>query len=168
MFDALGDVLAPSFNARPYLSPALPQTAPEHLHALAFLFGLDAPAPATARVLELGCAAGGNLIPFAARHPQAQALGVDVSSVRLAQGRVAIARARLSNVALRTLNIADIDAGHGKFDYIVCHGMYSRVAEPVRDAILRVCAENLANDGVAYVSYDVYPAGKCARSCATP
>ena len=35
--------------------------------------------------------------------------------------------------------------------------MYSWVPEPVQDAILRVCARNLAPNGVAYVSYNTYP-----------
>uniref|UniRef100_UPI0038D222FF hypothetical protein n=1 Tax=Variovorax paradoxus TaxID=34073 RepID=UPI0038D222FF len=42
--------------------------------------------PASARVLELGCAAGNNIIPFAERHPGARALGLDLSSVQIAQG----------------------------------------------------------------------------------
>ena len=159
MLDA-PDVRPTSFNDVRRASQPFPQTTPEHLHTLAFLFGLDTPAPATARVLELGCAAGGNLVPFAMRHPQARALGVDVSSVQVAQGRVAIAQARLPNVALRTLGIADIDAALGKFDFIVCHRVYSRVSEPMQDAILRVCAENLTDEGVAYVSYNVYPGWK--------
>jgi SAM-dependent methyltransferase len=132
----------------------------EHLEALAFLFGLDAPAPATARVLELGCAAGGNLIPFAARHPAASALGVDLSTVQVSQGSAAIAHAGLSNIALKVFNIADIDASFGQFDYIVCHGVYSWVPGPVQDAILRICSENLTPNGVAYVSYNVYPGWK--------
>jgi 2-polyprenyl-3-methyl-5-hydroxy-6-metoxy-1,4-benzoquinol methylase len=106
------------------------------------------------------CAAGGNLIPFAARHPEASALGVDLSTVQVSQGVAAIAHAGLSNVQLRAFNIADIDASFGQFDYIVCHGVYSWVPGPVQDAILRICSENLAPNGVAYVSYNVYPGWK--------
>ncbi|MET3496083.1 methyltransferase-like protein [Variovorax boronicumulans] len=148
------------YDAVPYDSHPFPQSAVEHLEALAFLFGLDAPAPATARVLELGCAAGGNLIPFAARHPEARALGVDLSRVQVAQGAAAIAHAGLSNVELRAFDISQIDASFGQFDYIICHGVYSWVPGPVQDAILRICAENLAPNGVAYVSYNVYPGWK--------
>ena len=42
------------------------------------------------------------------------------------------------------LRIADIDASFGKFDYIICHGVYSWVPSAVQEAILRVCSENLA------------------------
>ncbi|MGF6352078.1 methyltransferase regulatory domain-containing protein [Variovorax sp. W2I14] len=160
MPDSLTSTLTSYYDTVPYDSHPFPQSAMEHLEALAFLFGLDAPAPATARVLELGCAAGGNLIPFAARHPEASALGVDLSTVQVSQGAAAIAHAGLSNVELRAFNIADIDASFGQFDYIVCHGVYSWVPGPVQDAILRICSENLAPNGVAYVSYNVYPGWK--------
>jgi SAM-dependent methyltransferase len=158
--DSLTSTLTSYYDEVPYESHPFPQTAIEHLEALAFLFGLDAPKPATARVLELGCAAGGNLIPFAARHPEASALGLDLSKVQVEQGVGAISRAGLSNVELRAFNLADVDASFGQFDYIVCHGVYSWVPGPVQEAILRICSENLAPNGVAYVSYNVYPGWK--------
>ncbi|WP_395320826.1 methyltransferase regulatory domain-containing protein [Variovorax sp. UC74_104] len=160
MPDSLTSELTNYYDAVPYDSHPFPQSAMEHLEALAFLFGLDVPPPATARVLELGCAAGGNLIPFAARHPDARAIGVDLSTVQVAQGMAAIGRAGLSNIELKAFNLADIDASFGEFDYIVCHGVYSWVPGPVQDAILRICRENLAPNGVAYVSYNVYPGWK--------
>ncbi|HEX7868297.1 MAG TPA: class I SAM-dependent methyltransferase [Variovorax sp.] len=160
MPDSLTSELTSYYDTVPYDSHPFPQSAMEHLEALAFLFGLDVPPPATARVLELGCAAGGNLIPFAARHPEARAIGVDLSTVQVAQGMAAIGRAGLSNIELKVFNLADIDASFGEFDYIVCHGVYSWVPGPVQDAILRICRENLAPDGVAYVSYNVYPGWK--------
>jgi SAM-dependent methyltransferase len=158
--DSLISTLTSYYDAVPYDSHPFPQSAMEHLEALAFLFGIDVPTPARARVLELGCAAGGNLIPFAARHPEAQALGVDLSTVQVSQGAAAIGHAGLSNIELKAFDIVDIDASFGRFDYIVCHGVYSWVPGPVQDAILRVCSENLAPNGVAYVSYNVYPGWK--------
>ena len=160
MPDSLTSTLTNYYDSVPYDSHPFAQSAMEHLEALAFLFGLDAPMPANARVLELGCAAGGNLIPFAARHPDARALGVDLSTVQVSQGAAAIGHAGLSNIELRAFDIADIDASFGQFDYIVCHGVYSWVPGPVQDAILRVCSQNLAPNGVAYVSYNVYPGWK--------
>ncbi|RYF70526.1 MAG: methyltransferase domain-containing protein, partial [Comamonadaceae bacterium] len=160
MPDTLTTAITSYYDTVPYDSHPFPQTAAEHLEALAWLFGLDATPPARARVLELGCAAGGNLIPFAARHPESTALGVDLSPVQVAQGAAAIGHARLSNIALRAFDIADIDDSFGEFDYIICHGVYSWVPPSVQDAILRVCSENLAPGGVAYISYNVYPGWK--------
>lgn len=160
MPDSLTSTLTSYYDEVPYESHPFPQTAVEHLEALAFLFGLDAPPPARARVLELGCAAGGNLIPFAGRHPESSAIGLDLSKVQVEQGVAAISHARLPNVELRAFNLEEVDASFGQFDYIICHGVYSWVPGPVQDAILRVCSENLAPDGVAYVSYNVYPGWK--------
>ncbi|MBU2288610.1 MAG: class I SAM-dependent methyltransferase, partial [Gammaproteobacteria bacterium] len=156
----LTTTLTSYYDAVPYHSHPFPQSAPEHLEALAFLFGLDAPAPHNARVLELGCASGGNLIPFAARHPQARVMGVDLSSVQIRQGASAIGHAGLDNADLRAVDLATLDKSFGEFDYIICHGVYSWVPEAVQNAILRICRENLAPDGVAYISYNTYPGWK--------
>ena len=117
------------------------QSAPEHLQAIGHLFGLGAALPQRARVLELGCASGGNLVPFAARYPQAHAVGVDLSWVQIAKGRQNIERLGLTNVDLKNLNLEQIDASLGEFDYIICHGIYNWVPPTVQAAILRICAD---------------------------
>jgi methyltransferase-like protein len=38
-----------------------------------------------------------------------------------------------------------------------CHGVYSWVSEAVQDKILSISSENLAPDGIAFVSYNTYP-----------
>ena len=97
------------YDVVPYESHPFPQSTAEHLEALAFLFGLAAPPLKQARVLELGCAAGGNLIPIAARHPDASMVGVDLSSVQIRQGQAAIDKAQLKNIELRALDRRDDD-----------------------------------------------------------
>lgn len=155
------DALSSYYDETPYDSQPFPQTAPEHLQAVAHLFGLDAPAVETARVLELGAASGGNLIPFALRHPEAVAVGVDLSKVQVDDGKAAIAAAAgLTNVDLRHMDLSRIDQTFGTFDYIICHGVYSWVPEAVQQAILRVARENLVENGLAYISYNTYPGWK--------
>ncbi|MEH6421131.1 methyltransferase regulatory domain-containing protein [Pseudomonas sp. CGJS7] len=149
-----------SYDQLPYRSAAFALTAPEHLQAVASLFGVKAPDPRHARVLELGCAAGGNLLPFAAANPRARAVGVDLSQVQIGHGRELAAELGLDNIDLRCMSIADIDRDLGSFDYIVCHGVYSWVPAEVQDAILRVCKRHLNQDGIAYVSYNTYPGWK--------
>src|ERR1700741_241284 len=78
------------YDMTPYTSSSFPQSAPGQLAAIAYLFGLETPEVATARVLEIGCAAGGNLIPFAAAHPQARVVGIDLSHVQIDQGRMRV------------------------------------------------------------------------------
>ena len=153
--------LKTAYDEVPYTSHPFPLSAPENLAAVAHLFGLKTPPVATARVLELGCSSGGNLVPFAARTPDAQALGIDLSGVQIGLGKKRIEALDLSNVELREGDLSALDLKElGAFDYIICHGVFSWVPPHVQDAILRICRENLAPDGVAYVSYNVYPGWK--------
>ena len=149
--------IARTYDQVPYTSRPFPQSQPQRIAALGRLFGLTPTDIANARVLELGCASGGNLIPLAASLPEAKFTGVDLSSVQIGEGHARIARLGLKNIRLATMSIADITAGLGTFDYIVCHGVYSWVPAAVRDAILRVARENLSEHGLAYISYNVYP-----------
>lgn len=149
--------IARSYDEVPYTSRPFPQSQPQRLAALGRLFGLTPPDVATARVLELGCAAGGNLIPLATAFPDAHFIGVDLSGFQVAEGQARIARLGLKNIRLVNMSIADITAGFGAFDYVICHGVYSWVPAAVRDAILRISHDNLTDHGIAYISYNVFP-----------
>jgi predicted O-methyltransferase YrrM len=155
------DEVRAAYDAVPYESHAFPQSAPGQLAAIAHLFGLDAPDVSTARVLEIGGSAGGNLIPFAAWHPDARVVGIDLSQVQIDEGRRIVERLGLTNLQLLQGDIASMDlAALGQFDYIICHGVYSWVPESVQEAILSAFHTLLAPDGVAYNSYNVYPGWK--------
>jgi SAM-dependent methyltransferase len=156
----LDDRIRQSYDAFPYRSSAFAGSAPEHLRAVAYLFGLDSAPPERARVLELGCAGGGNCLPFAARWPQAEVVGVDISPTQIAIGQAAAQAMGLNNVQLLAGNLADLGPELGQFDYIVAHGVYSWVPDEVRQALLKLCAERLTPQGLAYVSYNVYPGWK--------
>jgi methyltransferase-like protein/SAM-dependent methyltransferase len=146
-----------SYDEIPYESFPFPRTHPNNLAAVATLLGLSPPAVETCRVLELGCAAGGNLIPIALGLPQSRCLGLDLSGRQVGHGSTAIDLIGLRNVELRHASITDVGPDWGEFDYLICHGVFSWVPGPVQDKILQICKENLAPNGVAYVSYNVYP-----------
>ena len=55
------------------------------------------------------------------------------------------------------MSIMDIDASWGKFDYIICHGVFSWVPEEVQDKILEISRDLLSENGIAYISYNTYP-----------
>jgi methyltransferase-like protein/2-polyprenyl-3-methyl-5-hydroxy-6-metoxy-1,4-benzoquinol methylase len=148
---------AANYDDLPYVSYPVPSTHPGRLAAVAKIFNLSTPSVTAARVLELGCASGGNLIPLAARHSNAYFLGVDFSGRQIEEGARRIAGLRLANVRLRQQSLTDLRPEDGTFDYIICHGVYSWVPAPVRDAILRIAHENLAPTGVAFISYNVLP-----------
>jgi tRNA G46 methylase TrmB len=73
-----------------YPTYAFPQTHPDLLGTLAVLFGLQATPSDRCRVLELGCAGGGNLLPLAAALPNSQFVGIDYSArqIEMAQSRL--------------------------------------------------------------------------------
>src|SRR5262245_7457600 len=111
------------YDEIPYRSHPFPQTHPDRLATVATLLGLS-PTPVTrARVLELGCAAGGNLIPMAEALPEGRFVGVDLSARQLEDGHRTVAALGLKNIQLHHLSIADIPIDWGPFDYVLCHGV---------------------------------------------
>jgi methyltransferase-like protein/SAM-dependent methyltransferase len=146
-----------AYDDVPYDSHPFPQTHPSRLAAVATLFGLRPTPPAKCRVLELGCASGGNLVPMAEALPESEFVGVELSARQVADGRKFLEHTGLTNVTLKHASILDVDESYGKFDYIIAHGVFSWVPTPVQEKILSICAKNLTPDGVAYVSYNTYP-----------
>lgn len=145
------------YDLMPYASNPFPQSAPARTAALAQLFGLAPASVEGARVLELGCASGGNIIPLAARYPDARFVGVDLSRTQVAAGRARIEALGLSNIEILCQSFTELGDDLGHFDYIICHGVYSWVPEPVQRAILEISSARLAPSGIAYVSYNVLP-----------
>jgi methyltransferase-like protein len=151
------DAQASSYDAVPYSVCAFAQTRPDRLAAIATLFGMD-PAPADrCRVLELGCASGGNLIPMGLSWPASRFVGIDLSERQIRDGQRIGRELDLSNVDLQCLSILDVSRELGMFDYILCHGVYSWVPPEVQDKILQICHDHLHPNGVAYVSYNTFP-----------
>ncbi len=136
-----------------------PQSHPDRLATLARLFGLAPADPASCRVLELGCGDGANLLPIAGAWPQARVVGIDLAASAIARGRSAADALGLRNLDLRWGDLTRLPDELGEFDYVIAHGVYSWVPEPVRHALLDACRRLLAPQGVAFVSYNVYPGG---------
>jgi SAM-dependent methyltransferase len=148
-----------SYDLVAYPSYTHTQTHPDRLAVIARLFGMR-PAPVErCRVLELGCGGGSNLIPMAANLPQSQFYGMDLAAKPVAEGQASIAALGLANIRLEAGDVLQFPVEAGQFDYIIAHGLYSWVPEPVRQAVFRVCQQHLAPQGVAYVSYSAYPGG---------
>jgi len=145
------------YDQVPYPSFSFTQSHPDHLATLATLLGMDPPPVEHCRVLELGCASGGNLIPMAQGLPQSQFVGIDLSARQIADGQAMADALELKNVTLKHMNILDVDVNLGQFDYIIAHGVYSWVPPTVQDKVLAICKQNLTPNGVAYVSYNTYP-----------
>ena len=158
--DTANQLIAEHYDRTQYASNAFFYSSPGHLRAAAHLYGVETVPVTNARVLELGCAAGGNLLPFVLAYPDAQAVGVDLSPVQIQQGQKVVRDLDIKNLDLRAMSLTDIDKDFGEFDYIIVHGVFSWVPPEVRQAILRICRENLSPKGIAYISYNTYPGWK--------
>ena len=151
------DALVRTYDEIRYPFLAHRHTEPDRLATIARLHGIVTPPVERCRVLEVGCAVGGNLASMASMLPDAQLVGFDLSEGQIEQGRLALAAAGVSNVALCALDIMDVGTSLGKFDYIVAHGVFSWISPDAQDELLSVFARCLAPNGVAYLSYNARP-----------
>lgn len=146
----------------PYGEIQYPCGVPAHLHPariapLAALYGLIAPPPARARVLEIGCGTGENLIALAAAFPDASCTGLDLSAISIRTARANADACGLRNVQFLEADITTLPDLPGPFDYILCHGVYSWVPAEARTGILATIARTLVPDGLAAVSFNALP-----------
>ncbi len=147
-----------SYAIVPYDSLPITESHPRNLQALAWLFGIDAAQPDRCRVLELGCASGGNLLPMAFYLPAGRFIGIDLYENQVAAGRARAEALGLRNIELRQGDIAQLDAAElGTFDYVIAHGVYSWVPDTVRERLLALARGVLAPGGIAFVSYNTLP-----------
>lgn len=148
-FNTYDTVLYPGFP--------LAQAHPNRLATLATLLGMTPPDVPRCRVLEVGCGDGTNMISVALGLPDAHCVGIDLAAAGIEKGQSVVHELGLKNVTLRQMDLMDVSRDLGEFDFIVAHGLYSWVPEAVRDKLMSVCSENLARNGVAYISYNTYP-----------
>ena len=146
-----------SYEEMPYATFALRVADPNRLSAIARLHGVAVSAPNEASVLEIGCGTGTNLIHIAERYPRSRCVGVDISERHIAEGHKVASGSGVSNVELRCGDIRNAALGHGEFDYIICHGVYSWVAPSVRHDLLSAISSSLSENGIAFMSYNVLP-----------
>ena len=140
-----------------YKSYPFPFTTPAYLEAYGTLVGLKPPMAKTARVLELGATYGGNIISQAMHNPEATFVGIELSQDQVEKGNKIISDAKLDNVSLLQGDILNFDESLGNFDYIIAHGFYSWISDEMKDKLLDIISNHLADNGIAYVSYNTYP-----------
>lgn len=149
--------IADSYDAIPYESTPFADTHPGHLACLGRLYGIETAPPTCCRVLELGCASGGNLLPMAARLPDSEFLGIELSPEQAEEGAQRVLELGLKNCEIRQANLLDLQDEGMRFDYIITHGVYSWSPPKVRARILELSGQLLSEQGIAYVSYNSLP-----------
>jgi SAM-dependent methyltransferase len=146
-----------AYDEVPYDCQPIPCTAPEQLALTSLLHGGPAPPVQGARLLEIGCGDGANLLSLAFHRPDSHFVGVDTSECQIEDARGSASRLGLANIELHAADIAEIGNELGTFDYILAHGVISWVSDAVRDAIFSFCGDRLAPSGLLYFSYNTYP-----------
>lgn len=152
-----------SYEAVPYERLVHRFTHPARMAAATRLAGLEAPPVPTARVLELGCASGDNLVGLGYGLPDGTFAGIDLSARQIEAGHRRVEALGLANVRLVAGDLSDVDGTWGEFDYVLAHGVLSWVPEPVRRHLFRVCRERLAPGGIAFVSWNALPGWRFRR-----
>ena len=151
------------YDAVPYQSYPYAVTRPANLYTVGTLFGVSAPDFRTARVLELGCASGDNLIPLAFQYPDGHYIGVDFSERQIEMAAKTVSELDVKNIEFIARPFADMPPLE-KFDYIICHGVYSWVDDDARERILEICRTQLVENGLAVISYNTLPGWNMVRS----
>jgi methyltransferase-like protein/2-polyprenyl-3-methyl-5-hydroxy-6-metoxy-1,4-benzoquinol methylase len=136
------------------------QTHPDRMATIGRLLGMK-PAPVErCRVLELGCGNGSNLGPIAFGLPESEFMGVDLAVLPIEKANRMVAELGLKNTRFQQGNVTEVGSELGKFDYIICHGVYSWAPVEARESILRICRENLQPNGIGFISYNAYPGNR--------
>ena len=108
MSDDVNRDLAQKYDTVAYAAQANAQSHPTHLATVATLLGLSPPAVASARVLEVGCSDGANLLPMAATLPGARFTGCDISGRRSRPRRRGARELGLRNVTFVQADLATL------------------------------------------------------------
>jgi SAM-dependent methyltransferase len=146
------------YDELPYRCFPIEWTAPERLAVASVLHGGPRPPLDRYRVLELGCGTGGNVLPLAYYRRGAAFVGVDGAASQVDDAKSRAAALGLRNVEFHHADFLETDRRlAGTFDYVIAHGVFSWVAGPVRDALLRIFERRLKPGGLLYLNYNTRP-----------
>ncbi|MGL9751784.1 MAG: class I SAM-dependent methyltransferase [Symbiopectobacterium sp.] len=124
--------------------------SPVHIKAAAHLYGIHTPAVEKARVLELGCGAGDNKLPFVLAYEKSQAIGIDLDDALISQGQHVLRTMSVPNIQLATAGIDELlNSDLGGFDYIIIYGHFSTINNAMRSALLEWIKLHLTPKGIA-------------------
>ncbi|MDM3017227.1 methyltransferase regulatory domain-containing protein [Citrobacter sp. CK189] len=138
-----------------------PIANPEHICAMASLYGFESLPSHKARVLILGCGRGDNLLPFALANPDAKVIGIDIDDESVQQGEVLRQAAGADNVQLGALSLNQlVELDVGKQDYIFVQGDLTYLDHPSRQVIIAWCRQSLSSQGIIAIRWPCHPGAR--------
>lgn len=138
-----------------------PLTNPEHIGAMASLYGFECVPAYKARVLVLGCGRGDELLPFALANPTAQVIGIDINDESIEQGEMLCQIAGADNAQLVALSLNQlIERDVGPQDYIFVQGDLTYLDQDSRQVIVAWCRQNLSAQGVIAIRWPCHPGAR--------
>lgn len=141
----------------PYSDVVFGRSNPDRMAVLATLQGVKTTPVERARVLELGCGNGSNLISLASNLPGGQFLGVELNEAKANEAKARVADYGLQNVEIKHCPDFDLPAQLGEFDYIIANGIFSWISTELQEQIFQICQKHLAEKGLAFISYNTFP-----------
>ena len=119
--------------------------------------GLKERLEAGARILDMGCGAGGLLIRIAEAFPNSACVGVDVDAHGLAMAQERIAREGLSDRVTVEQTGGDSIGHQDAFDLVTLFEVLHELPSAVRPRVLANCHRALRRGGVLFVLDETYP-----------
>lgn len=149
------DVIHELYEKQIYPPMSHPLSDPAVSAVAARIGGLEVPHPRRARILEIGCCSGHNLLPLARRWPESRFVGIDLAERSIDEARERAAQAGIGNVEFIAGDLRDFEPVDGPFDIIIAHGFFSWVPDEVKAALLVFCRRHLSPSGIATISFNL-------------
>lgn len=151
----MSDAIHELYQKQVYPPMSHPLSDPAVSAVAAQMGGLEVPHPRRARILEIGCCSGHNLIPLAQRWPESHFTGIDLAERSIAEAHERAAAVGLGNINFQAVDLMDFQPRNGPFDFIIAHGFFSWVPDEVKATLLLFCRKHLSPAGIATISFNL-------------
>lgn len=109
--------------------------------------------------LDIGCGSGLNLLIAASTNPLGNFFGIDANQESINRAQELALSLGISNIKFECIDFKTYASNHSndKFDFIICHGVYSWICEDQRASIKDIIKMCLSQNGLLYLSYMTHP-----------